>query len=69
MVEGKANKRGVEDLVEGQKVAIRYFSRTKTAIADEVFVVIGEFKPEVYEKRRGARKGAKKKSRKGESKH
>lgn len=67
MEEGKSRKKRLKDLVEGQKVAVRYFSRKNTAIADEVFVVIGEFKPEVYEKRRGARKSVKKKSSKEKS--
>jgi hypothetical protein len=38
----------VENINQGDKVAIRYFAEGRTAIADVIFVVEGEFKPELY---------------------
>lgn len=53
MEEGKAKAISKADLVDGDKVAIRYFARNELSLADEVFVVVGQFQPEVYQRRRG----------------
>lgn len=55
-----------EDLVEGKKIAVRFFSQDRLMVADEVFLVPGEFRPEEYLKARRkkfkAKRGAKAKA-------
>ena len=51
MAEGKRKRRSFADLVEGQKVAIRYFGRNHLSVADEIFMVPGPFEPEVYQRK------------------
>jgi hypothetical protein len=51
-VDGKRKKRKLQDLLEGQKVAIRYFANEHLAVADEIFFVTGEFEPAAYEKQK-----------------
>lgn len=46
----KRKKRRLENFIEGQKVAVRYISEGQTFVADEVFLVKGEFQPKEYEK-------------------
>jgi hypothetical protein len=55
MEEGKGKAIRKTDLVDGDKIAIRYFARNELSLADEVFVVVGQFHPEVYQRRRGKR--------------
>ena len=43
-------------IVEGQKLAVRYFSMDGVAVAEEVFIVDGEFNPYQYLKRKKHKK-------------
>jgi hypothetical protein len=63
-VEGKKKRAKPFELIEGSKAAVRFFADGGFAIADEVFLVEGEFKPELYSSRR---KGSKKKGADGDS--
>lgn len=45
------------DLYRNDKVAIRFFAEGRVAVADEVFVVFGEFKNEDYVSARKKKKG------------
>lgn len=69
VIEGRRKKRSFDDLIEGQRVAVRYFSRDRLAVADEVFVVFGEFEPGAYEKtmRRAPEEKSKKSDKKKKS--
>lgn len=68
-VDGLRKRARSEELVEGQKVAVRYFSGESFAVADEVFLVNGEFEPSKYgkSKRRSRRKKAAPKKKEAES--
>ncbi|MCB0324366.1 MAG: hypothetical protein KDD69_12370 [Bdellovibrionales bacterium] len=44
------------DLVEGQKVAIRFIAKGDLHAADEIFIVKGEFDPDLYKPQRRKRK-------------
>ena len=57
----KGKKKSWENVYLGDKVAVSYFALGRTAIADQVFVVFGEFKPDDYvAKPKAAGKGKKK---------
>lgn len=48
----------LEDLRPGDKVAVRYFAEENLAVADEIFIVMGEFEPSKYRsKEKKKRKG------------
>lgn len=49
-VDGKVSK--FQNIFRNDKVAVRFFAEEKVALADEVFVVFGEFKPEDYKPKR-----------------
>lgn len=38
----------INDLRPGDKVAVRYFAEENLAVAEEVFIVLGEFEPAKY---------------------
>ena len=54
--EGIRKKQKFENLVEGQRVVVRYFAQGGLALAEEVFVVAGEFQPpSAYREQRSGR--------------
>ena len=55
-VEGKRKRAEDYELHEGRKIAVRYFADKTIAVADEVFLVDGEFKPAMYSQARPKRK-------------
>lgn len=57
-IDGKKAK--LADIHVGQKVALRYFSENRIAIAEAIFVEHGDFRPEQYiHKKKGAGGGGK----------
>ena len=54
--EGKRRKATVEELREGSKTALRYFSRDTLAVADDIYLVSGDFEPRLYQKQLAVKK-------------
>ncbi len=68
-IDGLRKRARSAELVEGQKVAVRYFAGEKFAVADEIFLVDGEFEPNKYgkAKRRSKKRKSTKKDKAEES--
>lgn len=66
-VEKKRKKRNA--LYLGDKVAVRYFAKGKTVVADAIYVVFGEFVPKDYLKKKKLAVIKKEGSEKGKEGH
>lgn len=61
-----SERASAEDLVPGDKVAVRYWAEGRLAVADKVYVVFGEFDPRDYRRKIRRGRGIKRRKKKKE---